>query len=337
MSLTRRGRGLLVVVAVAELLAITYGARALNAIVAPAVVALLAAAVQARRADAPRIERTAAAPGFPGDERTVEVDIDGSGVASISDTVPDGLTAAGPTAEASLPTTVAYTLTYRERGAYELGPVEVRIRDVLGLVERTYEVGPTREVLVYPPVYQVAGQGAVAQRVFDRAEVERQEFDALREYVPGDPTRDINWKATARDPEEMYVTEFAGRTVEDDLVIAATADAGSVDEMAAAAASVAVAALDAGLEVELRLPDRTVEMGRGERQHEAVLAALARTTTDFTSPLESYALDDAAVEDADILVEAEAEGVVVTAGRHSQSIEELTGSRENPLRVGVDA
>ncbi|WP_436927966.1 DUF58 domain-containing protein [Halosimplex amylolyticum] len=332
MELTRRGYAVLGIVVLAEVLALTYGARALNAIAAPAVVALLASAIQLRRTDVPTAERDYVPTAFPGDTRDVTVAVDGSGVARIEETVPDGLVAEGATAEATLPTTFTYALTCAERGRHSLGPLKVRMRDLLGLVETTYEVGSTTRVLVYPPVYQVAGRDVILRHVLERSDFERQEFDTLREYVPGDPLRDVHWKSTAKAQDDIYVAEFADDRVDDDqLVVAATADAGSVDGMAAAAASVVVMALDAGLSVELRVPEQTVPMGRGDDHRQRLLAALAVTDTEFTSPFKSYSLPDGAAEDADVVVRGESDGVTVTFGSDDRAFEEITVSRENPI------
>ncbi|WP_415379890.1 DUF58 domain-containing protein [Halosimplex sp. TS25] len=332
MELTRRGYAVLGIVVLAEVLALTYGARALNAIAAPAVVALLASAVQLRRTEIPTAERDYVPAAFPGDTREVTVEVEGSGVAEIEETVSEGLSVEDATAEATLPTTFTYTLTCAERGRRELGPLEVRMRDILGLVETTYEIGSTTRVLVYPPVYQVAGRDVILRHVLERSEVERQEFDTLREYVPGDPLRDVHWKSTAKAQDDIYVAEFADNRVDDDrIVVAATADAGSVDEMAAAAASVVVMALDAGLAVELRLPEQTVPMGRGGEHRQRLLEALAVTNTDFTSPFKSYVLPDGATEDADVVIRGDADGVSVAFGSDDRAFEDITVSRENPV------
>ncbi|WP_436928559.1 DUF58 domain-containing protein [Halosimplex halobium] len=339
MQLTRRGYGVLGVVVLAEVLALTYGARALNAVAAPAVLALVASTVQLWRTPAPTVERDHVPAAFPGDTREVSVAVDGGGVAEIEETIPEGLAAEGASAEASLPTTLTYTLTCVERGRHRLGPLEIRVRDMLGLVQRTTQSGAATRVLVYPPVYQVAGREVILQHVLERSEIERQEFDSVREYAPGDPLRDINWKSTAKSPDEIYVTQFADNRVEDDdITVAATGAAGSIDGMAAAAASVAVMALDAGLAVELRLPDAHVRLGRGEGHRQRLLAALAETDTDFTSPFKSYALDDDVLADADVVVRATGDGVSITFGADERDFEEITVSRENPLTTrGVES
>lgn len=323
MHLTRRGYAVLGIVVLAEILALTYGARALNAIAAPALLALVAAAVQLRRADVPTAERDHVPAAFPGDTREVTVDVDGSGVAEIEERVPDGLATEGAATEATLPTTFTYSLTCVDRGRHTVGPLDVRVSDLLGLVEATYRVGSTARVLVYPPVYQVAGREVILRHVLDRSEVERQEFDTLREYVPGDPLRDVHWKSTAKDPEEMFVTEFADRRIEDTVVLAASSEDDAADEMAAAAASVAVMTVDAGVGVELRAPTVSIPTGSGVDHRDRLLRALALTDGGHPDPSE--------MEDADVHVHADADGVTLTLGSRTHAFDDLTVSRANPL------
>jgi len=332
MQLTRRGYAVVGIVVVAELLAVTYGARALNAIAAPAVVALAASAIQLWRADVPTAEREHVPAAFPGDTREVSVRVEGSGVARIEESLPEGLTVDDASLDATLPVEFTYTLTCAERGEHSVGPLTVRVRDLLGLLQKTYTAGSTARVLVYPPVYQVAGREVILQHVLERSQLERQEFDSIREYVPGDPLRNVHWKSTAKAQDDIFVTEFADNRVQnDELVIAASAKAGSVDEMAAAAASVAVMALDAGLSVELRVPEQTIPGDRGEEHRQRLLTALAVTDTDFTSPFKSYTLPEGATEDADVVIFGDSDGVSVTFGTDDRSFEEITVTRENPL------
>lgn len=322
MKLTRRGYVLVAVILVAELSALTYGGRALNAIVAPAVVALAGAAVHVHRADRPSVQRSPVKPGFPGDSRDVVVEVEGERVASLADTVSDGLTADDPTVETSLPATLSYRVELGDRGRHAVGPLEVRLRDVLGLVEQTYRTGKTDTILVYPPVYLLEGRARLLEDVLDPEAVERQEFDALREYTPGDPLRDVHWKSTAKDPDEMYVTEFVDRQVEDSVVLVATADPGCADDMAAAAASIAFMALDVDVSVELRTPSGTVPEGGGVDHRDRILRALATTDSGDVRDVS---------DDADVRVHASADEVTVSAGSRDHALENLTVSRTNPL------
>ncbi|MEF8853089.1 MAG: DUF58 domain-containing protein [Haloarculaceae archaeon] len=331
MRLTRRGWALVAVVVGAEFLAVLHGARALNAIAAPAVIGLAAGAVQVARAERPTVDRGSVPPGFPGDRREVALDVAGGGVATIIDRTPEGVVVdpaiadatGSATLEATLPTEFTYDIEFAARGRHEVGPTLVQVRDVLGVVTTEYDVKATTTALVYPPVYQVAGREALLREVLDREAVERDEFDELREYVPGDPLRDVHWKSTAKNPESMFVTEFADRRIDDTVVLAASSEGGAADAMAAAAASVGVMAIDAGVSVELRAPSVSVPTGGGVDHRDRLLRALALTDGGHPSPED--------MEDVDIHVHADDEGVSLTLGPHTHSFEEMTVSRANPL------
>jgi uncharacterized protein (DUF58 family) len=99
-----------------------------------------------------------------------------------------------------------YRLTPRERGNHQFGGLHLRARTPLGLLLRTRVVPAKVEVRVYPDVRQIrqydmlARQNRTAQVGLRRV---RQigagtEFERLRDYVPNDELRRVDWKATAR-------------------------------------------------------------------------------------------------------------------------------------------
>ncbi|MFC7249378.1 DUF58 domain-containing protein [Halomicroarcula sp. GCM10025324] len=196
---TRRGVGVLVVALAAVAMGARYGQAGLNAVAGPLLVALLAAAVQVRLAGTPTVERDPPRRGFPDDRRQVELTVEGSGIATLTDRLPEGV-AGTASARRSLPTTVTYDLTYERRGEHRLGPVDVVLTDVLGLVRRSATVEAVDDVLVYPPVYRMGGPDAFARTLAPEPE-DRQAFDRLREYVPGDSLRDVHWKSSAKRDE----------------------------------------------------------------------------------------------------------------------------------------
>jgi uncharacterized protein (DUF58 family) len=347
MYLTRRGYGVLAIVVVAELSALTYGGRTLNAIVAPSVIALVGAAVSLYRADTPSAERESVEPGFPGESSTVSVDMSGGGVASVTqplltadgsplerdDSATDGsagITASGADQSLSLPGEFQFRLSFERRGIYRLGHLQVTVTDLLGLLAEDYEIGGTTDVIVYPAVYHVAGRQRFMHDILDERDVERDEFDALREYTPGDPLRDVHWKSSAKDPETLFVKEFVDRRVDEDVVVTASATPGYGDEMATAAASVAVMALNADLNVALYAGRAAVPLGRGREHRTAILETLAE--------VEAAPLPDDLDVDADVRIHADADGVEVRLGARTSSLRELTVSRSNPLTTeGVES
>jgi uncharacterized protein (DUF58 family) len=94
-----------------------------------------------------------------------------------------------------------------------------------------------------------------------------------------DALRDIHWKSSAkRSDQEFVVVEFADRD-EGGVTIAAEAAGGeeNADEMAAAAASVALHLLDQGVRVGVVAPNGRLEPAVGDRQRQDVLELLARS------------------------------------------------------------
>jgi uncharacterized protein (DUF58 family) len=321
MRLTRRGYGAIVVVALAIGMAWLAGPRALNALAAPVLVALLAGAVQSYRAGKPTVERTEPRRGFPGASRTVELVVEGSGVARVEDALSSGL-AGDATGEGTMPTTVTYEVTLEGRGEQTLGPTTVSVRDALGLLERRYEVDATTTVLVYPRVSVVDATAVFATNRDPHGE-ERTEFDRLREYVPGDRLRDVHWKASAKH-DDLLVTNYTDPGHDDAVRIVAEATSGHADAMADAAASLAVGAIRAGIPVEVTVPDGTVGPGVGRTHRRRILELLARTGPGTVT--------DGA--DEGIHVFAGADGVTVTANDRTHDVADVTVRGENPLLAG---
>jgi uncharacterized protein (DUF58 family) len=320
---TRRGLAVLLVAAGAFAMGSRYGQPGLNAVAGPAVVLVLAATGQVLWAGAPTIDRDDPRRGYPGDERTVAFTAGGSGIARLTDGVPEGVDGDGR-ATRSLPATVRYDVTYTDRGQQQFGPVDVVVTDPLGLVRRGYTVEATAETLVYPPVYRMGGPEAFSRTLAPDAE-DRQAFDRLREYVPGDSLRDVHWKSSAK-RDEMLVKEFADHHSDQGLLVVGEADDGCADEMAAATATVAMGALEAGLTVELSVPGGTVKKGYGDTHRTRLLETLARTGAGETARADA----------ADILVRAREDGVTVTVEGRRHRFGDVTTSRENPL-VGGEA
>lgn len=101
---------------------------------------------------------------------------------------------------------MAFEVRPAERGKFELGEVFVRGRALLGLSswQRRYKIGG--EARVYPSLADLRRWDYLthARRLQEagyrplRRPGEGREFESLRDYVPDDDFRDIDWKATAR-------------------------------------------------------------------------------------------------------------------------------------------
>ncbi|OAQ51988.1 hypothetical protein HTG_15155 [Natrinema mahii] len=313
MRLTRRGWVAVAVVLAAVAMSWQFGPRALNAVVVPLLVVLLAGAVVVARAERPRVSRRPLAEGFIGEERTaaVAIETDGAVAATVSDTVGDGLSAiTAPHAATTLDgeTAVSYDLRLEARGRRRVGPLSIVVSDVVGLVERRFEYEEPATVLVYPRVRALDSGPAVDRRtlagVADRRT--REEFDHLRTYQRGDPLQDVHWKSAAKRPDEdLVVTEYADDAA-GAVTIAADCPADrddGADEMASAAASVATALLERGAPVGLVTPDATQPPGTGRGHHRDLLGLLAVAG--------SGELPERDRRDADVVVRAGSTGTTI--------------------------
>lgn len=112
----------------------------------------------------------------------------------------------GVRVEAYRSETVPYVLRPGGRGEFTLGPVQVRVRSPLGLIERRLSFGEPAKVRVYPNLKDLRRYDLLSRRRLlaqhgiraVRKVGEGREFERLREYAPGDELRAIDWKATAR-------------------------------------------------------------------------------------------------------------------------------------------
>jgi uncharacterized protein (DUF58 family) len=312
---TRRGYATLAVAAVAVLLAAQAGARSLNAVAAPALLVVAYGWVTLRRRREPTVTRRKPAPGFPGETREVALRVDAAGPTRVTDAVGDGLAYVADTGDEYGPGEDGYRIELTDRGARTLGPATVRETDAFGLLARRTETAGETEVLVYPAVEPVAPNRTFRGLVEQAGSPDRDAFDSLREYVPGDALRDVHWKSSAkRAPGDLVVARFATED-EGAVTVAAAADPGHADAMASAAASIAVYLLDADLGVEVVAPNGRTERGRGDDARDELLELLARTSDGGV---------DANVE-ADVRVVAGADGVTVTTQGRSFPFEDLLG------------
>ncbi|MGC9317705.1 MAG: DUF58 domain-containing protein [Armatimonadota bacterium] len=101
---------------------------------------------------------------------------------------------------------VSYQTTPNSRGDWTFGDLHIRVLSRLHLVWWQRDIPSSESVRVYPNLQQVSEFDALARRGrlqemglrTARARGEGTEFESLREYVPDDSFRHIDWKATAR-------------------------------------------------------------------------------------------------------------------------------------------
>lgn len=104
------------------------------------------------------------------------------------------------------PLVVTTAVLANRRGRLRLGDVHVRLRGPMGLAGQQVRFGVGRDVRVLPGVASVADAARLLRRGLRREAGLRQarrrgegtSFESLREYVPGDDPRKLDWKASAR-------------------------------------------------------------------------------------------------------------------------------------------
>ncbi len=137
---------------------------------------------------------------------------------SVRDDLFDGARATDLPAHGEIPARGQLTLTYHiepaERGAYALGDHHVRYRSPFGLWQRQLRVPAHASVRVYPDLKQLQAFDLMARdsREYALVRVSRlkggeSEFARLRDQVPDDEHRSIDWKATAR-RQRLTVREY---------------------------------------------------------------------------------------------------------------------------------
>ena len=356
-ALTRRGRVAGVVGLLAAASALAAGGRALDAVVLPVAIALAAGYVQVARVDAPAVRHVTPADGFVGETREVRLEFgpaspgrgDAASPAFLADVrvrVDGGLDGPTDPIRASVGTEpVSYRVAYRERGERTLGPIDLTVTDVFGLFERELRVDETDAVTVYPPRDPIPARFRRDLYAADAVDVSRrrEEFDRLREYTRGDAVRDVHWATTAK-RDEIVVKEFAAETARNRVTVAGgtTVSGGeelsgfgdadrppseiAADELARATASLALALLDDGVPVDVRLPAGRVSAVPGGRGRREVLELAARTGPGTVT-------DD----EADVTVVADADGARFRTGDRSESFADLRREAEDERAASDDA
>jgi uncharacterized protein (DUF58 family) len=305
--LTRRGWVLVAVVTGLVVLGWEYSPRQINAVAAPALVALVVGLVSVQRAECSAVEMRSPRPGVPGDERTLSVDLDGRGLATVSIDLPDATPLTDDTASTEaavrLPERIEWTVSLSERGIYDVSTLTVRLHGPLGLVEQRVEETVEAEIVAYPHRFELTEPAAARGELHSRTDVVTQEFDRIREYRPGDPLRRVDWKSSAKH-DDLHVIEFADRAGQQAVVIGGVAVRETDDEMARAVATLAEAALDADLDVGVVVPEGRCDPDSGPDHRRRLLRLLARTGPGTISEEYDIAREDISQQEADIVVDA---------------------------------
>lgn len=114
----------------------------------------------------------------------------------------------------------SYSLLPLERGLHRLNPMEVIVKEKRGLFSTTREMGSFSDIFVRASKMEISLARLMSKRKqFEitgpahqrHTRTHRAEFRSVREYMPGDRFRDMDWKAGAR-LTKLMTKEFEQET-----------------------------------------------------------------------------------------------------------------------------
>ncbi|MBK9175782.1 MAG: DUF58 domain-containing protein [Flavobacteriales bacterium] len=169
------------------------------------------------------------------------------------------------------------------RGVYRYGAINVLVSSPLGLVERRFRLDADKEVAVYPSYLQLRKYELLAisnrltlagvKRI--RRVAHQSEFERIKEYVPGDDRRTVNWKATAR-RGRLMVNQFQDEKAQQ---VFSLIDTGRVMKMPFEGLSLLDYAINAALvisSIAMRKEDRAGLITFSNKPHDVVKASRQR-------------------------------------------------------------
>jgi uncharacterized protein (DUF58 family) len=121
-------------------------------------------------------------------------------------------------------TTLSYEIEPRLRGQYPLGDITLTTTDPLGLRAYRRQIHTADGLLVYPQavrlpnLWPAAGGGQRSLKPRRRLRGLGDEFYGVRDYVPGDDPRHIDWKISAR-RNRLVLVEFERSEALDGMII----------------------------------------------------------------------------------------------------------------------
>ena len=199
---------------------------------------------------------------------------------------------------------IRYVLRCPLRGHYSIGPVSLRYRNTFNLFSNEMFVDHRSDIIVFPQVRDVeeAMVRSKTPKMYTGATTLRTpgpgtEFYSLREYVPGDPFKNINWKAFAR-TGELMVNEKCRDAVTDLFIILDSRDISRIGTVlknplemgAVAAASLAAFFIKRRDSVALAIYDDGVSYlpaDTGDKQYFKILSSLAGVIPKGAMPLQA--------------------------------------------------
>ena len=204
----------------------------------------------------------------------------------------------------------AYTLLFRRRGIYAVGPARLESGDLFGLYEQSKEQGPAEYLTVFPSLLPFEDLQLPAEDPFGNRRSRRRLYEdpnqpiGVRDYRPEDSFRRVHWPATAHTGElQSKVYQPTSANV---MVVCLNVSTFSrhwegtypqlLEHIIRAAATLLYKGIEDGYRVGLiangclahadqpfRIPP-----GRSPKQLASLLEALAGVTPVVTSPFERF-------------------------------------------------
>lgn len=175
------------------------------------------------------------------------------------------------------PATLAIPVQTQRRGRLTCGRLEVFTRYPIGLFHAWSYVEFDLSIVVYPRPDPTAGSppNAGAQATEEGIPVPgEEEFNMLRAYRPGDPPRQIAWKALARE-QELLTKDFSAMASSELWIDWNDAHAPDAEARLSILAHWVLQADGYGQAYGLRLPGVRIAADRGEAHRARCLEALA--------------------------------------------------------------
>ena len=208
-----------------------------------------------------------------------------------------------------------YSLQFRKRGIYPVGPVRLDSGDLFGFYEQHKESGPVEYLTVFPSLLPMPKTDLPAEDPFGDRRSRRRLFEdpsrpmGVREYRPEDSFRRVHWPATAR-TGQLQVKVFqptSGQVMVVCLNVSTFARhwEGVYPELLEHLVQRAATLVDQGIQEGYKVgliangclahadqPFR-IPPGRSTRQMATLLEALAGVTPVVTAPFERFILREA--------------------------------------------
>jgi uncharacterized protein (DUF58 family) len=193
---------------------------------------------------------------------------------------------------------IPYRLVMSRRGRYEFEAIKVSTRFPFGLFVKAARIPCPASVIVYPEIKPLPGSLSDELMVLghENALLRRGQGTALhnlRVYQPGDDSRTIHWRTTARKSQLIVRETEAEDQRRVTLVLALPSEAemdaerrAHFEHAVSLAASLAVRFTRDAYEIRLLVEDQEIPYGMGEAQLARMLVALALCEPMAASPVD---------------------------------------------------